>query len=62
MSIIDYKDFYLTRKCVEARSKQLLKKQRKGNKSNAAEALTNDDLGKYSERKILTSRVMVVAA
>ena len=50
MSIIDYKDYYLARKCLEARSKQLKKKQRKGSKSNAAEALNNDEVNILNEK------------
>ena len=45
-SIIDGKEFYHASKCLEAQSKQpKIKtniKQRKGNKSNAAETLTDD--------------------
>ena len=40
-SIIEGAEFEQTRKCLEARSKQL-KKQGKGNKPNAAQALTDD--------------------
>jgi len=44
VSIIDDKEFYQARKCLEARSKRLKKKQGKGSKSNAAEALTDDEV------------------
>lgn len=42
MSIIDDKEFYQARKCLETQSKWLTKKQGKGNKLNVAEALADD--------------------
>ena len=44
MDIINKNEFYQARKCLEAWSKWLTKKQGKGNKSNAAEALTDDEV------------------
>ena len=40
LTTVDDKEFYHARKCLEARSKRLTEKQGKGNKSNAAEAMT----------------------
>ena len=46
MSIIDDKRVFLiqTRESLEAQSKRLIKEQCKGNKSNLAEALTDDEV------------------
>ena len=51
-SIIEGAEFEQTRKCLEARSKQL-KKQRKGNKPNAAQALTDDEVNILFEQNLL---------
>ena len=50
VSIIDDKEFYQARKCLETWSKQLTKKQGKGKKSNAAEAITDDDVNILYEK------------
>ena len=50
MSIIDDKEFYEAWKCLEARSKRLTNKQGKENESNAAEALTNDEVNILYEK------------
>ena len=42
MNIIGDKEFSQARKCLEARNKRLTKNM--GNKSNAAEALTEDEV------------------
>ena len=44
VSIIDDKEFYQARKCLDARSKRLTKRQGKGENSNAAEPLTDDEV------------------
>ena len=51
-SIIEGAEFEQTRKCLEARSKQL-KKQGKGNKPNAAQALTDDEVNILFEQNLL---------
>ena len=44
VSIVNDKEYYHARKCLEARRKRLTIKQGKGNKSNVAEALTDDQI------------------
>ena len=44
MSIIDDKEFYQARKCLEPRSKLFFTKKARQTKSNADEALTDDDV------------------
>ena len=51
-SIIEGAEFEQTRKCLEARSKQL-KKQGKGNKPDAAQALTDDEVNNLFEQNLL---------
>ena len=51
-SIIEGAEFEQTRKCLEARGKQL-KKQGKGNKPNAAQALTDDEVNILFEQNLL---------
>ena len=49
---LEASEFEQTRKCLEARSKQL-KKQGKGNKPNAAQALTDDEVNILFEQNLL---------
>ena len=44
MSIIDDKEFYQARKCLEAWSKRHKEERGKENKSNAADVLTDDEV------------------
>ena len=49
MTIIDDEDFYQAKKCLEAPSKRLTRRHGKGNKSNAAEALTDAEVSFYTK-------------
>ena len=50
MDIINEKEFNQARKCLETWSKWLTKKQGKGNKSNTAKALTDDEVNILYEK------------
>ena len=55
VSFIDEKEFYQARKSLEARSKRLTEKQGKENKSNAVEALIDDEVNILCTKNIYTS-------
>ena len=55
LSTVDDKEFYQARKCLEARSKRLTEKQGKGNKSNAAEAMTVHEVNILYEKYLRQS-------